>query len=235
MDFPQYAANEVDAEFYDATALTSNPAFWAYHLCGLVSESPGWFGVPEAEFRRLRDEQLFNPLRWPVLRIPLAGGHEIVIVYETYELIPAEEYEYAVQYWLRIAGQEPPHILGAAEMEGAYGGIRWPELVKAAAPAGTGGIQQPSARLLALLPILTDADIPQSEFLPMVSAALREQGATAPEAQTQALLTDRQYGEDATWSVDAEGIWTCDTWPNSRLRTHSHNPRPAAVSRALAP
>ncbi|MGI5221999.1 hypothetical protein [Nocardia sp. CA-290969] len=233
MHIPAYEPDP-GAELYDATALTDDPAFWSYHLCGTVLGAYEFFGVPYREFLRMRDERLTHPTRWPVLRIPLAGDHEIYIVYETYTLTPGEEYEYSVRYLLRPAGQERTIVLGAAEMEGTYGGLRWAELVDAATPAGTDGIQRPGARLLALLPMLADADRP-FDAAEIVASALREQGATDPERQAVALLTEREFCGDETWTVDDAGVWTCDVGPNTRFRDDAGTEYAelAEISRAL--
>ncbi|MFE6857251.1 hypothetical protein [Nocardia sp. NPDC057668] len=222
----------VRAELYDATELTANPAFWSYHLCGTVNDADQFFGVSDHEFLHMRD-RLTDTARWPVLPIPLADGHEMFIVYENYELTPGTDYEYETSYLLRLADSPDLLALSTTDMHGSYAGIRWPELAAAAAPADTGGIQRTAARLLSLLPILGDAALPLPEATEVLAKALRAVGATDPARQATALLTDREFCGDESWSVDAAGVWTCDE-PSSRR--HAANRAPgelAAISHAL--
>ncbi|MEV6430079.1 hypothetical protein [Nocardia sp. NPDC051463] len=237
MEIPGYVV-EAEAELYDATALAEDPAFWSYHLCGTVNGAHEFFGVPDEDFRRMRD-RLTDPTRWPVLTISLSGGHAVFIVYENYELTPAVEYEYAVNYLLRPAARATTLPLSTTDMEGSYAGLRWPELAALATPAGVGGIQRSGARLLATLPILGDADLPLAAATDMVTEALRELGATAPAAQAAALLTDREFCGDESWAANADGVWTCEDKSSSRYRGDSPSPQRetdlVTISRALDP
>lgn len=220
------------AELYDATELTAHPAFWSYHLCGTVNDAHRYFGVPDEEFLRMRD-RLTDAARWPVLPIPLAGGHEMFIVYENYELTPGD-YEYETSYLLRLTDAPDLLALSTTDMYGSYAGIRWAELAAAATPSGAGGIQHAAARLLTLLPILGDAELPLPEATDVLAEALRAVGATDPARQAAALLTDREFCGDEPWSVDADGVWTCDEQSSRRHRDQGHSSADlAAISHAL--
>ncbi|MFJ5216976.1 hypothetical protein ACIP98_19915 [Streptomyces sp. NPDC088354] len=183
--------------------LLSRPGFWAAYLLWLCETDegdepdPAWFGADEADadaaYGALSDEE-----HWPVFRIPFGDGHCAVVLARNFAEDAGMEYFITHPAWGRRGH------LATADGHQAGPGLSWPELTHIARtpdPAAP-GVQDPSARLLLLLPALGDADLPV-DASDVVRDALIQVGAavdTAPSV-AEALVSEHSLWEPATWSL----------------------------------
>lgn len=184
-------------------SLLARPGFWSAYLlatCGEGSTAdaplvPEWFGDDGADTDACF-EILFDPELWPVFRIPVAGGPGAVVIFRNLYG------DYGTDYLLT-----PPD--GSAAQLSATG-LTWQEMVRIAddpSPAAD-GVEGSAARLLLLLPLLDDLDIPETAPA-RLGAALTAAGApqqTAPHA-AEHLLTRlmRRSRHDPTWGSPLSG------------------------------
>lgn len=181
--------------------LVTRPGFWSSHLwgpcCRGVGAEPEWFGDDGADVDAL-SEVLLDPQRWPVIRVPVEGGHTFVVVYRNFVD------DYGVDYLVTHPGWRDARRL--AGWEGSLEGetLRWRELIRVASSPGAAaeGIDDPDTRLLLLLPLLSDP-APPDEATETVAAALIAVGAP----QGTASATARQMLEFA-----ASGPWHDSAW-----------------------
>ncbi|MFI2641938.1 hypothetical protein [Streptomyces sp. NPDC018610] len=173
-------------------SLLVRPGFWSNHLLGICVVGanaerpvPEWFGEDGADVDAL-SETLFDPERWPVFRVPGADGSEVVVVYRN--LVG----DYGTDFLLVHPGRNGAERIASWEGELSGSGLTWRELVRIAdTPAPeAGGVDEPAARLLLLLPLLDDLEVPE-EASARLGAALTAVGVareTAPST-TEHLLT----------------------------------------------
>ncbi|MFE4973341.1 hypothetical protein ACFRAR_14650 [Kitasatospora sp. NPDC056651] len=174
------------------------PGFWAAYLLWLaegedLDPEPALFGADPADVDAAY-ERLSDPATWPVVRLPLRHGHSILVVHRN-----AAEDE-GVDYYLAHPDWDRPRSLASTEGHFTGPGLAWRELVHIARHPGDGpGITDPDARLLLLLPVLGDADLP-ADAAATVTGALTATG-TPPEAAAtlaEALL-DHPFWDGETW------------------------------------
>ncbi|NED10761.1 hypothetical protein [Streptomyces sp. SID9124] len=185
-------------EGYDAgplvpgESLVARPGFWSNYLLAMCDDGgcaerpvPEWFGEDGADTDAL-SEVLFDPDHWPVFRVPAEDGPGVVVVYRNLEG------DYGTDY-------VPLGI-----------GLTWHELIRMADnPLSTAdGVQDTASRLLLLLPLLTDQDVPESASA-TITAALAAIGGprdTSPLAARHLLahLTKRPQ-HDPTWASPLSG------------------------------
>ncbi|MDH6580386.1 hypothetical protein [Kitasatospora sp. MAP5-34] len=184
--------------------LPALPGFWAAYLLWLAEgedfdPEPALFGADGADADAAY-ERLSDPAAWPVLRLPMRHGHTILIVYRNFPEDAGIDYYLAHPDWDRTAP--------LASIEGHFSGpgLAWRELAYIARHPGDGpGITDPHARLLLLLPILGDADMPTDATV-IIAAALATIG-TPPEARAslaEALL-DHPFWDGETWYHEGAG------------------------------
>ncbi len=175
-------------------SLLARPGFWSNYLSeicagGANAESPvpEWFGEDGADVDAL-SEILFDPERWPVLRVPSADGSGVVVVFRN--LVG----DCGIDFLLIHPGQSHAQQIASWEGELSGTGLAWRELVRIAenpAPEAD-GVDEPAARLLLLLPllILNDLEVPE-EASARLSAALTAVGVAQDIAlsTTEHLLT----------------------------------------------
>ncbi|MGW3396763.1 hypothetical protein [Streptomyces hydrogenans] len=140
--------------------LTGLPGFWAAYLLWMCRTEenppePSWFGADEADTDAAY-EALADETRWPVFRIPFSDGHSVLVVGRNVADEPGTEYVVAHPAWDRRG-----HL---ATIDGHHAGpgLSWRELTHIAGTPDpeAPGIQAPHVRLLLLLPVLGDSDLP---------------------------------------------------------------------------
>ncbi|MFF8594499.1 hypothetical protein ACF061_24210 [Streptomyces sp. NPDC015220] len=173
-------------------SLLARPGFWSNYLsmicaggAGAERPVPEWFGEDGADADAL-SETLFDPGRWPVLRVPGADGSEVVVVFRN--LVG----DYGTDFLLIRPGRSHAQRIASWEGELSGTGLTWRELVRLAddpAPQAD-GVVEPAARLLLLLPLLDDLEVPE-EASARLSAALTAMGLAQDTAlsTTERLLT----------------------------------------------
>ncbi|MBV1949088.1 hypothetical protein [Streptomyces sp. BV129] len=199
-----------DGPLVAGESLLGRPGFWSNYLmamCGNGSSAarpvPEWFGDDGADTDAL-SEVLFDPEHWPVFRVPAEEGPGVVVIHRN--LVG----DYGIDYLLTHPGQS--HAQQIANWEGDLSGtgLAWHELVRIAdspSPAAE-GIEDTAARLLLVLPLLSDPDVP--EVAPVrLSAALTSAGAPQDTVSSTAehLLTHltRRLRHDPTWGSPLSG------------------------------
>ncbi|MFF3085538.1 hypothetical protein ACFVRB_10875 [Streptomyces nojiriensis] len=168
-----------DCELAASENLAKDPAFWLAHVL-LTMGDPGEpaepYGVDASAYDAMVD-RLGDPERpWPVLRVCFDGGHTVHAVYANWED------ENNVEFFVRHPGWGRLGHLGQCGADEARPGLSWPELLALATGTREGGegLTDPSERLLLLLPMLGDADMP-GEAYGTVARALSHCG-IRPEA-----------------------------------------------------
>jgi hypothetical protein len=212
-----------DDPLADGAPFLDDPLFWPTYLVSTVAvyDKPpvtATFGVAMDDvmtcYRRLAD-----PSSWPVFRVGLRDGHEIDVIYRNLEG------DKGIDYLLCRPGGEHPLELATLEAHHRGPGLRWPELVAAAAFTGAPyGVVEPEARLLLLFPACLDADVPEDAKVTL-SAALAGRGAGSGAADlAEGLLEDA--GSWPRWRRQADGTVVCDG---------RHSPRNPDARGSLAP
>ncbi|MFJ4985250.1 hypothetical protein ACIP9H_15755 [Streptomyces sp. NPDC088732] len=201
--------------------LVDRPGFWSNHLwgpcCRDAGAEPEWFGDDGADVDAMSD-LLMDPERWPVFRMPLDGGYEAVVVYRN--LVD----DYGVDYLLTHPSWSTAQRVACWDGDWHGETLTWRDLIRIAdSPSATGGgIKDPAARLLLLLPLLT-AHEPSDEAITTLTAALIAVGAPPDTAGTAAQhLLEHPSGSP----------WHDPAW-DSPLSGGSGSPTPA-VSGVLA-
>ncbi|MFD7260478.1 hypothetical protein [Streptomyces sp. NPDC059874] len=158
--------------------LPARPGFWSNHLMALCEDGtcverpvPEWFGDDGADADAL-SETLFDPERWPVFRVPAADGPGVVVIYRN--LVG----DYGIDYLLTHPGHSYAQKIAAWQGHLPGSGLVWQELARIAdTPAPDAeGVRDAAARLLLILPLFNDLDIP-SAALTRIRAALTAVGA----------------------------------------------------------
>jgi hypothetical protein len=151
-----------DGPLVAGESLLGRPGFWSNYLmmCGdgpsATRPAPESFGDDGADTDAL-SEALFDPERWPVFRVPAESGPGAVVIYRN--LVG----DYGIDYLLTHPGRS--HAQQTAHWEGDLSGtgLTWHELVRLAdSPSPTAeGVQDTAARLLLVLPLLSDWEVPE--------------------------------------------------------------------------
>ncbi|MFJ3504897.1 MULTISPECIES: hypothetical protein [unclassified Streptomyces] len=191
--------------------LLDRPGFWSNHLPVLCGDGtcaerpvPEWFGEDGADADAL-SELLFDSERWPVFRVPSETGPGAVVVYRN--LIG----EYGTDYLLTDPDGNRARRIGGWDGDFTGAGLTWRELTGIAdGPSSTAdGVQAPASRLLLLLPLLADPDVPDDEASARVTAALVVVGApprTAPATADHLLAhLARRARHDPAWESPLSG------------------------------
>ncbi|MFF0291365.1 hypothetical protein [Streptomyces sp. NPDC005262] len=137
------------------------PGFWAAYLMWLSQTEdydpvPGWFGVDGADADAACDA-LSDEDRWPVFRIPFAGGHTALVLGRNVPDDPETEYFITHPEWERHG-----HLATVGGHQ-AGPGLAWRELhhIARTPNLNSAGVHAEHARLLLLLSTLGDHDLPQ--------------------------------------------------------------------------
>lgn len=209
VDVPEYVQ---DRELVAGEELARDPAFWLAHLMLTIGD-PGEpsepYGVDASAYDEMV-ERLGDPdLPWPVLRLRFDGGHTAYAVYAN------EEDENNVEFFVRHPRWGRLGHLGQCGADDALPGLSWTELVTLATSTQDAGegLTDPSERLLLLLPILGDADLP-AEAPDTVARALAHCGIRADAAGQLAatLVGEPDPARGPRWAAtDANPIPVCST------------------------
>ncbi|MFI2370123.1 hypothetical protein [Streptomyces sp. NPDC018833] len=193
-----------DCELVAGEDLAREPAFWLAHVLltmGDPSEQVDRYGIDPSAYEAMVD-RLSDPDRpWPVLRVCFDGGHTAYVVYANFE--DASNVDFFVRHpeWGRLG------YLGQCGVDEAGPGLSWTELITLAAGArdGSEGLSEESERLLLLLPMLGDADMP-GEARDTVARALSCCGIRPDEASDLAasLLGVQDPFDGPRWTVKGD-------------------------------
>lgn len=167
--------------------LLERAGFWSNHLLamcrftsGETRPAPEWFGDDGADTDAL-SEVLQDDQAWPAFRLPFQGGHSVVIVYRN--LIGDRGIDYLLTQpdWTRT------EVLSSFDGDWYGPGLSWRDIFHIAETPDltTPGVGDAAARLLLLLPLLADDELPP-EALARVNAALGAVGAPEDSAQDTA-------------------------------------------------
>ncbi|MCX5388574.1 hypothetical protein [Streptomyces sp. NBC_00094] len=191
-------------------SLPARPGFWSNYLLAMCSDGgcaerpvPEWFGDDGADADAL-SEVLFDPEHWPVFRVPAEDGPGAVVIYRNLEG------DYGTDYLLAHPGSGDVQQIAGWDGDFSGTGLTWRELIRIAdSPfAAVEGVQETTARLLLLLPLLADPDVPETASA-RLTAALVAVGAPQDTASTTAqhLLTHltRRSRHDPTWASPLSG------------------------------
>ncbi|WP_208615454.1 hypothetical protein [Streptomyces rubellomurinus] len=194
--------------------------FWSSHLLAMCRFTPGetrpapeWFGDDGADTDALA-EVLLDDQAWPAFRIPFKGGHSAVVVYRN--LIG----DFGVDYLLTQPVWPRKEDLSSYDGDWYGPGLSWRDIAHIAeAPNPTEpGVHDTAARLLLLLPLLADDELPP-EAPAWVNAALTVIGAPEDSAQDTAdhLLRNRRPAARRRGGVDSplSGLSHQHTEPSS--------------------
>ncbi|MFB7554874.1 hypothetical protein [Streptomyces brevispora] len=199
-----------DGPLVAGESLLARSGFWSNYLLAMCSDGssaahpvPEWFGDDGADNDAL-SEVLFDPERWPVFRVPAADGPGAVVIYRN--LVG----DYGIDYLLTHPGRSYAQQIASWEGDLSGTGLTWHELVRIAdtpSPAAE-GVEDTAARLLLVLPLLTEPDVPE-EAPARLSAALASAGAPQDTASNTAehLLTrlTKRSRHDPTWGSPLSG------------------------------
>nr|WP_203686074.1 hypothetical protein [Streptomyces sp. SID14515] len=191
--------------------LLARPGFWSNHLMAMGGDGtraerpvPEWFGDDGADTDALA-ETLFDPERWPVFRIPAADGTGVVVIYRN--LVG----DHGIDHLLTRPDRSCARRITGGDGGFSGTGLTWHELVRIAdSPAPEGdGLTDSAARLLLVLPLLDEPDLPQTAPA-RLSGALTAVGAphdTAPNTAESLLtyLMDRPR-HDSAWESPLSGF-----------------------------
>ncbi|MFD7629681.1 hypothetical protein ACFV7Q_27275 [Streptomyces sp. NPDC059851] len=138
--------------------LVSRPGFWAAYLMWMCCPeeyegppTPEWFGADPAD-ADVVSEALVDENNWPVIRIPFGDGHTAVVMNRPYGV--GTQYVITHPDWGRHG-----HLARiGGDPEGP--GLSWRELTHIARTPDleAPGIHDPHARLLLLLPAMSDEE-----------------------------------------------------------------------------
>lgn len=190
--------------------LLSRSGFWSNYLLamcagGTGTERPGphRFGEDGADADAL-SEILLDPERWPVFRVPASEGPGVVVV--SRNLVG----DYGIDFLLTSAGPSGARRIAGGEGEVSGTGLTWQNLLAIANDAAptAEGVHDPDARLLLILPLLNDPDVPEGAPA-RISAALTAVGvpqSSAPSIAEYLLgcLTSGSW-HDPSWHSPLSG------------------------------
>ncbi|MCX4967377.1 hypothetical protein OHA98_21950 [Streptomyces sp. NBC_00654] len=199
-----------DGPLVAGESLLARLGFWSNYLLAMCSDgacaerpAPEWFGDDGADADAMSDV-LFDPEHWPVFRVPAEDGPGAVVIYRN--LVGDYGTDYLLTHPDRRYAQQ------IADWEGDFSGmgLTWRELVRMAdnPSAAAEGVQDTAARLLLILPLLTDPDLPEAAPA-RLTAALTAVGAPQDTASTTAehLLAhlERRSRHDPAWESPLSG------------------------------
>ncbi|MFI1440509.1 hypothetical protein [Streptomyces fructofermentans] len=188
--------------------LMARPGFWSNYLMSMCGDgtgaeppTPEWFGDDGADSDAM-SEVLFDPEHWPVFRVLAEDGSGVVVVHRN---LPGE---YGIDYLLTHPGRSCAQQTASWEGSLSGSGLTWLELIRIADSPADEGVEDPAARLLLVLPLLDDLDVPESAPA-RLGAALVETGAPQHSARNTAErllahLTAKSL-HDPTWASPLSG------------------------------
>ncbi|MEU9143979.1 hypothetical protein [Streptomyces sp. NPDC048349] len=217
-----------DAPLVAGEELVSYPGFWAAYLMWMCdpeeyegAPAAEWFGTDAAN-AEAASTALAGAGTWPVFRVPFAGGHTAMVL--------SRPSDHGTQYLITHPDWDRHGHLATIGGRQAGPGLSWRELIHIAntpdrqAP----GIHDPHARLLLLLPAMSDEEALDDEDAPdVIAEALVRVGAPARSARRVAeLLVDHPLWEPTGW-------WLPDENPSGGI-LRSDDPRSPRFDNGLA-
>ncbi|MFF3015742.1 hypothetical protein [Streptomyces sp. NPDC057939] len=163
-----YDADELVA----GESLLARPGFWSNYLPVMCSAGgcteqpvPEWFGDDGADDDALSDV-LFDPEHWPVFRVPAETGPGAVVIHRNLDG------DCSTDYLLTHRATSHVQHIASRDVDFRGTGLTWPEMVRIAdnPRSGVEGVQDTAVRLLLLLPLLTDPDVPEEASARLTSA-----------------------------------------------------------------
>ncbi|WP_327419577.1 hypothetical protein [Streptomyces sp. NBC_01233] len=199
-----------DGPLVAGESLLTRRGFWSNYLLEMCADGssaahpvPEWFGDDGADTDAM-SEVLFDPERWPVFRVPAEDGSGAVVIFRN--MVG----EYGIDYLLTRPGGAHAQQIASWEGDLSGTGLTWHELVRLAdtPPPGAEGVEDTAARLLLVLPLLTDPDVPE-EAPARLGSALTSAGVprNAAPHTVEHLLTRLTRGSrhDPTWGSPLSG------------------------------
>jgi hypothetical protein len=209
----------------DGVHLLDERSFWPVHLLQCTRGEPGelcsTFGVEEADlwqfYDRTSDEQ-----QWPVFSISLPSRHVLHVVYRNIAGDAGYDYvlhrpDWAATVWLATIDG---HFRGP--------GLCWPELLAAARTGtGAGQLAAPEARMLLLLPVMADDELP-ADAEARLAGALTACGATGDaRGLARAVLNDQGLWGPRHWRFEHGSRVTDSPWVPAAWGPAVRQPGPA--------
>ncbi|MFE1362768.1 hypothetical protein ACFW84_00790 [Streptomyces anulatus] len=203
----------LDGPLVAGESLLDRPGFWSNHLLAMCGDGacaersvPEWFGDDGADVDAL-SEVLFDPDRWPVFRVPAEDGPGAVVIYRN--LVG----DYGTDYLLIHPDRSRAQRFAGREGDVSGIGLTWHELVRIAdnPSAGAEGAQDGAVRLLLLLPLLADADLPEAareRITASLTATCAPQDTAATTAEHLLAHLERRSRHDPTWESPLSGSRT---------------------------
>ncbi|WP_217231682.1 hypothetical protein [Streptomyces anulatus] len=203
----------LDGPLVAGESLLTRPGFWSNHLLAMCGDGacaerpvPEWFGDDGADVDAL-SEVLFDPERWPVFRVPAEDGPGAVVIYRN--LVG----DYGTDYRLIHPDRSRAQEIAGREGDVSGTGLTWHELVRIAddPSAGAEGAQDAAVRLLLLLPLLADADLPEDareRITVALTATCAPQDTAATTAEHLLAHLERRPRHDRTWESPLSGSRT---------------------------
>ncbi|WP_172387055.1 hypothetical protein [Streptomyces sp. MNP-20] len=189
-----------DCELVAGEDLARDPAFWLAHVLltmGDPDDPSEPYGVDTTAYDAMVDRLGDPDQPWPVLRVCFDGGHTVHAVYAN------GEDENNVDFFIRHPRWGRLGHLGQCGADEAGPGLSWTELLTIATSTQEGGegLTNPSERLLLLLPMLGDADMP-GDASDTVARALSQCGIRAEAARDLAatLLGEQDPASGPRWA-----------------------------------
>ncbi|MFF3350214.1 hypothetical protein [Streptomyces sp. NPDC002779] len=219
----------------DGVPLLAEPEFFAAHLIDLYDDVlVESFGVDPADVEAML-ERLCDRAAWPVFRIPLAGGHSVLVHYNSGEEYTSTDYFLAHPDWRRS-----DLVLASTDEDRIGPGLCWAELAALLDAPGDGeGVIDPHVRLLLLLPVLGDANIPAEAVTRVKDALIAHDAPNDCEPLARSLLQGHPMWGAASWSYDEdERAWVCAGEHSPRktpLGDHLPGSQRAALEDCLTP
>ncbi|MBB5803585.1 hypothetical protein F4560_003353 [Saccharothrix ecbatanensis] len=194
----------------DRTDLVGDPVFWALFLMltGGSDSAATAFDVDPADMSALY-EDLNDQDRWPVLTLPVRGGHRVHLVWCNFPDDSGHDY--------LLSPADNRRAVPLAHISGNFHGpgLSWDELV--ATSQQPDPVLSAAARMLLLLPASGDTAAPPTAP-DLVAAALTAVGAKRHQrAVATELLSHRNRWTPANWHTTGGVSW-CSGWYTYRTR-----------------
>ncbi|MFD3516385.1 hypothetical protein [Streptomyces sp. NPDC058657] len=199
-------------------SLLARPGFWTNHLLAMCGDgacaerpAPECFGDDGTDADAM-SEVLFDPAHWPAFRVPAEGGPGAVVIYRN------QVGDYGTGYLLTRPGGSSARRIAAWEADFSGTGLTWDGLVRIADhPSTTAeGVQDPAARLLLLLPFLTDPDLPEAapaRITIALTATRAPQDTASATAKHLLAHLERRSGHAPSWESPLSSSPTTDPFP----------------------
>lgn len=189
-----------ESPLVDGAGVLAGDLFWPtfLHTVGGSASAPHAFGIDPADLNEVV-ETFLDEQNWPVFTLRLTGTGRVHVIMRNF---PDEG---GVDYVLDPgAGRD---AIPLAAMEGHFRGpaLAWPELIAVAQQRDPD--HTPAQRLLLLLPVCADRDLP-GDAREIVAAALTDVGATVgiDRMVDELLHSPRYWTRDCAWTTADDAV-----------------------------